>query len=274
MISSIQARADKQSIACAIFPRLLQTAYGQIVVNAGSGNFGSGAGLGLGVGLAQNAAAQAQQTLAASQNILLAGQVAALPQGGAVHGHTHVGGVVGQAHKQVIPQPARPGGIGPQQVLRSKHPRRAVQKFMVQLVLAPGQRVHQPHGGRVNAYRVGTAVHAIHGGHPQHGQPHAGHIGQKFLVRQHFAGRQRVQRNAASQRLAVDLKQPIFDQRVVLHVGAALQKYIFFAVLVQRLHHTYAGQIAPVVASQRQVAIAPDRHKMVVHHLQKALAAD
>ena len=65
----------------------------------------------------QNAAAQAQQALTPAQKILLAGQIAALPQCRAVDRHADVGRVVRQADKQIVLQRTAALGVGAQQVV-------------------------------------------------------------------------------------------------------------------------------------------------------------
>lgn len=225
-------------------PRALQIADGQIVVHRRCGNFGGRARVGVGFGLAQNTAPQPQQTLTPAQKVLLAGQVALLPQGGAVHGHAHIGRVVRQADEQIISQRAPPLGIGPQQVLRRKHPGRAVGELGVQLFLAAGQGVQQARRRGVDTHRVGAAVHAVHQRGAQHSQPHALHAGQHQLGDQVGTGGQCGQRHAAAQRLTVQLKQPRLDGQTLSPGRAAFQKRILAAVAAVALHRTH-GQNAP-----------------------------
>ena len=122
-------------------------------------------------------------------------------------------------------------------------------------------------GRRVDAHRIGAAVHAIDGRHPQNAQPQPGHAAQNALVGKVRAGGQRIQRHAASQRLPAHLKQPVFDFCTLAQIAPALQKYIFFTVRKKGLHHAHAGQVAHAVPPQRQIAVAPDGHDPVTHYL-------
>ena len=173
-----------------------------------------------------------------------------------------MGRVGRQADEQIISQRAPPLGIGPQQILRRKHPGRAVGELGVQLFLAAGQGVQQARRRGVDTHRVGAAVHTVHQRGAQHSQPHALHAGQHQLRDQVGTGGQCGQRHAAAQRLTVQLKQPRLDGQSLSPGRAAFQKRILAAVAAVALHRTHS-QNAPVgIPRQWHIAVAPDGYKV------------
>ena len=272
-----QRTAQRHGLLHRIRPRALQVADRQVVVHRRCGDLRRRARLGGGLDLAQNAAAQAQQALTPAQKILLAGQIAALPQCRAVDRHADIGRVVRQADKQIVLQRTAALGIGAQQVLRRKNAGRAVRKFGVQLLLAAGQCVQQPRRRGVDADRVGAAVHTVHQRRFQHGQPDALHPRQHKLRDQLRTSGQRGQRHTAAQCLAVQLKQPRFDGQAVRARGAALQKRVLPPIDAVPLHRADGQKAAVGVAGQRHVAVAPDGRKVERpvprHRFQQTLSA-